>query len=54
MQNRYTVGYQTISVTYIRMSFHGTKEVIEVEYIEDDNIFVEYIEWAQRVQTSHT
>jgi len=35
------------------MSFHATKEVIEVEYIEDDNTLVVYIEWAQRVQTSH-
>ena len=48
----YAVGYQTISATYIRMSFHATKEVIEVEYIEDVNILALYIEWAQRVQTS--
>jgi len=35
------------------MSFQATEDVIEVEYIEDDNILAVYIEWAQRVQTSH-
>jgi len=36
------------------MSFHATKEVIEVEYIEDDNTLVVYIEWAQRVHADFT